>query len=157
MRDNFGLKVPLHASANVEVILRKLPTGELRAFQQHHGLHVCPSEAEGFGHTLNEARACAALLITTDGSPMRDFVVPGETGLLVGVRDEDVQRFNSSIAFRVTPEAIAEQVREVLRLPVEDRVRMGARGRERYLADRSAFEASIASLIGPGGPLALGT
>jgi glycosyltransferase involved in cell wall biosynthesis len=134
-----------------------LPTTELRALQRRHGLHVCPSEAERFGHSLNEALACGALLVTTDGPPMRDFVVPRETGFLVPVRDENIGRFNSSTSFRVTPEDIALTVRQVLDLPVEQRRCMGVAGRERFLATRKTFESNIGTLVGPAGRLALTT
>src|SRR6185437_13705745 len=88
-RESLAVPVPLVAAPNVTILLQRLPSDELRKLQHRHVLHVCPSEAEGFGHALNEARACSSLLITTAAPPMNDLVDDGVTGLAVPVRPEN--------------------------------------------------------------------
>jgi glycosyltransferase involved in cell wall biosynthesis len=50
-------------------------------------LVVLPSYAEGMPLALAEAQACGRACITTDAPGCREAIRPGETGLLVGVRD----------------------------------------------------------------------
>ena len=51
--------------ANVTYRLGQIPDNELKALQNSHVVHLCPSEAEGWGHTLWEGMSCDALVLTT--------------------------------------------------------------------------------------------
>lgn len=55
---------------------------DVRRLQNSHGIHVCVSEREGFGHYINEARAVGALVVTTNHPPMNELITE-ETGVLV--------------------------------------------------------------------------
>jgi glycosyltransferase involved in cell wall biosynthesis len=155
MRDDFSVPVPLRAADNIEIRIGRLPTAELRSLQFKCGIHVCPSLSEGFGHSLNEARSCGSVLITTNGPPMRDFVVHGISGMHVPVRGANIGEFRKSISFRVCAEDLASTVRQVLKMPPDERRKIGCSAREHFLKDRAAFEAAIAELFGTSGPLAL--
>lgn len=56
----------------------------LSHLQQSTPLHVCPSEREGFGHYINEARAAGAVVIAPDHPPMNELV-NATTGVLIRV------------------------------------------------------------------------
>ena len=51
-----------------------LPRGELAALQLSSGVHICPSEREGYGLYLAEGRAAGALVVATDHAPMNEQV-----------------------------------------------------------------------------------
>jgi glycosyltransferase involved in cell wall biosynthesis len=51
-----------------------LAPAQLRQLQTDTPVHICPSQSEGWGHTINEARAVGALVLTTDYPPMNEFV-----------------------------------------------------------------------------------
>lgn len=70
------------ANGNVTHLTWRISDGRLRRLQNACAVHVCPSEVEGFGHTLMEAMSCGAVLITTDAPPM-DELVSREEGILV--------------------------------------------------------------------------
>jgi glycosyltransferase involved in cell wall biosynthesis len=59
---------------NISVISRKVERDELLALANSHGLHLCPSTTEGFGHYINEAKSTGAVVITTDAEPMNRLV-----------------------------------------------------------------------------------
>lgn len=142
------LSMPLRASDNLHVVVSKLSEPKLRALQRAAGVHVCPSMVEGFGHTLNEARAAAAVLITTDAPPMNEMVEDGVTGILVPVHPESKEPFHLATGFRVSDADLDASVRRVLAMSPEERAQMGLRARQRYEEDRKQFHAAIRQLIG---------
>lgn len=96
------------------------------------GAHlVClPSYREGLPKVLLEAMACGRACVTTDTPGCRDAVRDGDNGLLVPVRD--VAALTAAIARLLDDPAL--------------RRRMGARGRERALAEFSDERVIAATL-----------
>ncbi len=59
-----------------------LDATELRRLQNSHRFHLCPSEAEGFGHYLMEGLGVGAVVLATNAAPMNELVT-SERGLLI--------------------------------------------------------------------------
>ena len=158
MHDGFRIPVTLKASENVEIIFRKIPMGELRTYQEACGVHVYPSNLEGFGHSLNEARVCESVLVTTDGHPMSGFVTHRETGFLVPVEQSDIQTVRRSRGYEIRQSALEHTIRHVLSHSPSELARIGRRSRQAYLTDRDAFNTRIADVFGKRGrvPIARG-
>jgi glycosyltransferase involved in cell wall biosynthesis len=141
------LSMPLAAADNLTLLLQLLPEPKLRALQRASGIHVFPSFAEGFGHALNEARASAALLVTTGGPPMDELVEDGVSGILVPMRPENCAPYHRVTAFRVTSEDLAESIRRALKMSEGERMEMGLRARAQFEHDRSQFYQRIRILF----------
>lgn len=76
--------------------------------------HLCPSESEGFGHTIVEGLSCGALVVTTDAPPMNELVSESR-GVLITAGTPARQRFGER--FRVDPEEVSAAVTRVLCMP----------------------------------------
>lgn len=99
--------------------IRWLPhRADIEAVLHDSDLVVLPSYLEGLPKTLVDAAASGRAIVTTDVPGCRHAIVPGETGLLVKVRD---------------PIDLADKIAELLDDPVR-RDRMGVAGRR--LAER---------------------
>lgn len=83
-----------------------------RLFSCSH-LVVLPSYREGLPKVLIEAAACGRAVVTTDVPGCREAIIPGETGLLVPVKD---------------PQALADAIQKLLGNPSARRS-MGQAGR----------------------------
>jgi glycosyltransferase involved in cell wall biosynthesis len=147
LKDRFEVEAPLIAADNLVIHLKTIPWRELRTMQHSHGVHVCPSMAEGFGHSLNEARGVGAILITTDGPPMSSFVRHAWSGVLIPVRSNNIRRFNMSRSYTVTSNDLEDAVRAVMAMPTTELKLMGSRARESFVEERQTFHSKIAQFL----------
>ena len=141
------LSMPLRASSNLRILFRPAEK-PLRTLQREAGIHVCPSVAEGFGHTLNEARSAGSVLVTTAGPPMDEMVEDGSSGILVPVRAENVAPFHRSTGYHVTEADLEQAIRRALAMSIDERREMGLRARRDYEEGREQFRISIRRFLG---------
>lgn len=50
---------------NIRLVDTRMSVQQLNGLLRGVGIHVCPSQKEGFGHYINQARAAEALVLTT--------------------------------------------------------------------------------------------
>lgn len=129
---------------NVVYRTDRLSLEELRQLQNSHRLHLCPSEAEGFGHTLVESMSCGAVLVTTDAPPMNELVQP-DRGILVPARPAGTQGVGQ--LFRVEVDALEAAVSEALELTEGERQRMGGAARAWFEASRREFQERLGKVL----------
>lgn len=60
--------------SNIHEIREFVPLAEFSLLQNQHGLHLCPSRGEGFGHYILEAMSTGAVVITTNAPPMNEYI-----------------------------------------------------------------------------------
>jgi hypothetical protein len=104
---------PVSAS-NIDLRAERLDDAALQELQNRHGVHVCPSEAEGFGHYLVEAMSCRALSITTNAPPMNEHISL-ERGLLARYAATEPQRM--AVNYYVDLVSLEEQIERAIEMP----------------------------------------
>ncbi|KAJ3022111.1 UNVERIFIED_CONTAM: hypothetical protein HDU68_009310 [Siphonaria sp. JEL0065] len=129
-------------------IYSRLPIGELRDLQMRNGIHLCPSQMEGYGHYINEARSLGALVVTTDAAPMNEMVFDGVNGILI-YHDKGnltTKTFPPQFMYEVylTADEICSAVERVLAIELESRVFLGREGRVAYDLDTNVMEQNMA-------------
>ena len=131
--------------ANVRVHGREMSADELRGLQNRCGVHLCPSEAEGFGHYICEALGVGAVVITTDAPPMHELVTP-ERGLLAAYKTSAPQALG--VNYYVDPVALEAAVARALAMSAAEREATSRAAREWYVANRRAFETRLPQVLG---------
>ena len=126
------------AADNIQFQTDFVPDEELSMIQNSHGIHVCPSSSEGFGHYINEARATKALVIGSNASPMNELVFENENGILIGRQGGTMGNAGAPIA-KVTIQDVEGGMKRILALSIEERKAMGERSRELYIAQKNEF------------------
>jgi glycosyltransferase involved in cell wall biosynthesis len=117
----------------------------LAGLQRSHAIHLCPSESEGFGHTIVEGLSAGAVVVTVDAPPMNELVTP-ETGILLGWDRSEPMR--ASTRYFANPAGLDRAVASAVTLPAELRMRLGSAARERFLEIDREFRQAFARAVG---------
>ncbi|HKP28559.1 MAG TPA: glycosyltransferase [Gemmatimonadales bacterium] len=125
-----GVVEPQELPENVDLRQDFIDDSAFQRLQMECGFHLCPSEAEGFGHTLVEGMSTGAIVLTTDAPPMNEVVGP-ERGVLVPWTESVPMRAGRQ--FRVDPARLED---EVLAVFADD----SGQNQSRRVAARKWFE-----------------
>ena len=129
---------------NVNFIGERLSDLELQRLMNKHGLRLCPSHTEGFGHIICEAMSTGALVLTTNAPPMNELI-DESIGVLVEPGSSRPMRLD-----RWHDIPLDELKRGVTRLLSIDKVearRMGEAARARWEMNDSQTRARLKQLI----------
>jgi len=142
---DLGISIPqwLHLG-NMRLFLGFLEEKQWRDEFERHGLQLCTSQMEGFGHYINESRAVGALTITLAAPPM-DELIDDSCGILIPYEKAVPHRFGCR--FVASEAAIHEAVKAALMMPLQKRRAMGTRATERFVDERRKFQNRLRSLI----------
>lgn len=132
------------SATNLETIAAHLDDGALRRLQRAHGTHLCPSEAEGFGHSIVEAMSCGAVVVATDAPPMNEVVAP-ERGLLVATSPGGPVRLGTTSP--ADPAALERAVETALAMDEPRRLALGRAARDWFLANDREFRRRIVEAL----------
>ena len=131
-------------AANIEHIVEHVDDDALRRMQNRHLFHICPSEAEGFGHYIMEALSVGAIVLTTDGAPMNELVTR-ERGLLI--RPSRTARLNLSPQFFVDAAAIESAVENALAMDAASCAALSDAARRHFLNSDRSFRANLIDAV----------
>lgn len=144
--DNAPSSVP----ANVELISGHLADDRLRVLQNTHGIHLCPSLSEGWGHYIVEAMSCRAVTVTTDAPPMNELVRP-ERGVLVPFSKSEPRHLGRD--FHADPMAIESLIENIIRMPEDEKLGIGTAARQWFEENHIAFHTHLAEVLDASGTL----
>lgn len=132
---------------NVDILMERVPDEDLDTLYAHADLHICTSEAEGWGHYLNEARSTGGVCMVTNGEPMNELL---DHQSAIMVRPHSVSSRNSlscglygSRAYKVSIAGIEEAMAMWQQLSPDARRAMGTASRQRYLYDTAYFTETL--------------
>lgn len=115
----------------------KVSDEEFARLQNEALIHVCPSEYEGFGHYINEAKSCKAVVITTSHAPMSELVKPA---FGFGAAVERFEKMKLAKLAKVSISSLADMLTIVNNTDIALLNKFGERARLSYLNDDAAFK-----------------
>ena len=127
---------------NLHYITRRIADEDLVAHMNRCGVHLCPSRTEGFGHTIHEATACGAVLVTTDAPPMNEQT--RQCAVLVKASRQG--SLGLATTHEVDASHVAAAVRNVMMMGGEERRKLGRAARRSWERNRRNFIRSIEKL-----------
>lgn len=135
---------PQSVPENVRLFSGYLTSEELITELNRHGIHLCPSRSEGWGHYIVEAMGCRALVVTTDAPPMNEIIRP-ETGILVPHHREEPRHLGTN--FYADPEKLAVLLDQTFRLGETEKRDYGDRARGWFEANQQQFNHRFPEVI----------
>ncbi len=120
---------------NLEYKRRYLSEESLVDLQNRCGIHLCPSQTEGFGHYISEAMSTGAVVVTTNAPPMNEFVT--DPRCLVKYKKTGSQRYATN--YYVQRKDLGNVIENLMKLPKKELRKIGRENRRRYLENKRAF------------------
>jgi len=136
-------RTPIAAARNLQVLDEWLDDAQLRALMQRSGVHLCPSNAEGFGHTIVEAMSCGVLVLTTDLEPMNELVDESR-GMLVDVAETTPMGWSWRARFE--QDALEATVERAIALSDAQYLSRATAARQWYVQNDAAFRQRLEAL-----------
>ncbi len=125
---------------NVQIISDRVDEDSLKRMQNETAIHLCPSEAEGFGHVIVESMSVGALVITTDAPPMNEIITVAN-GLLVEAERSEAVRLGRR--YFVSRDDLARKIAQALSMSEQQRTSLGQAARAWFDANDTAFRARL--------------
>ena len=122
----------------------RLPEEDLLRAQNEHDVHLCPSEVEGWGHSIVESASVGAVVLTTDAPPMNELVRP-ERGVLVAHRGAEA--WARGTKYFPDPDDLSKRIEEILSLTGEQRRSLGDRARSWFEENDALFRTRLAAVM----------
>lgn len=130
-------------AANINHLVDYLDAARLQRLQNAHRFHLCPSEAEGFGHYLMEGMGIGAVVLATDAAPMNEMVTI-ERGLRIPFARAEKRGL---VDFHYVDEAgIEDAVERALSLSPADCERLGSAARAWFLDNDRQFRERLTAI-----------
>ena len=143
IRNDRHCRYPYPPMDNIKLINEYISDADLKIFQNQCGLHICPSGTEGFGHYINEARACGAVVVTTNAPPMNEFVLDKQCLVEYG----NTAPWNLATFYSVDQAELEEAISNLLSLPESELQEIGKRNRQLFLENDHFFKKKLAEIF----------
>jgi FkbM family methyltransferase len=130
---------------NIKMITEYVTEKKLKTMINSHGIHLCVSEYEGFGHNINEARSAACVALYTDGECMNEKFTD-RSGIPVECTQTNIVNKYCS-RYTITEAGLEKAMATVLSMDSESLRQMGLAARDHFLKDDSQFKERLRSLI----------
>lgn len=129
---------------NIRHIVKYVDDTLLQFYQNVHGVHLCPSESEGYGHYIGEALSCGALTVTTNAPPMNELVT-AERGILIDYHASNPKNLGTN--YYVDVEDMERKVKQVLSMDISVKKQLGENARKWYEQNNQFFRGRIVEIM----------
>ena len=137
-------RVKLIHAPNIKHVLECLDNDSLRQLQNTYSVHLCPSEAEGFGHCIAEAMSCGAVILTTDAPPMNELITR-DRGILVAHNKTRQQR--AGINYYVDTEDLERKIEQIVQMDQSSMQPLGQNARTWYEKNDRLFRTQFVEAL----------
>lgn len=121
-------------------MLGRVSDDELKRLMNERGIHLCPSNAEAFGHTIAESLSTGAVVLTTDAPAMNELV-DRTCGVLVAPSSRRPYRLDSW--YEHSRETLASGLSDLFSLSIGAKRDISLAARRRWESNDKASEQNM--------------
>jgi len=129
---------------NITLISGYVTSDDLNAIQNQAEVHLCTSEAEGFGHYICEPLSCGAIVITVDGYPMNELV-QADRGVLVKVKSSEPVCYSTKFIF--DPLDLEKKIERVLSMSETEKLKLKENAKQYFYKNDLFFKKRMLEAI----------
>lgn len=129
---------------NLQWIPYRLPVEQVTLLQNQCGIHLCPSEVEGYGHYIMEGMSACAVVLTTNAPPMNEFIQ--DPRCLVPYSHSAPHALGT--CYFVDPVQLENKIASLINLPSAELAAIGLQNRAIYLQKKKEFHDKLDELLG---------
>lgn len=133
-------------SKNISIIDKYLSENDLTKIMNECGIHICPSEHEGFGHYINEAKGVKSVVLYSDAPSMNEFFIDIKCGIPIKTYYNGLYK-NVCPQYKTFVMDIEEAVEESLFMSEKELEEMGQEARHDFLNNDMKFKVTINTLL----------
>ncbi len=126
-----------------QIIAGRLPEEEFRTLQNRCGIHLCPSETEGFGHSIMEAMSTKAVVVSVNAPPMNEFITDPEC--LIPYAKSGLCQLG--VRYFIDTRELVKIIYNLLNWPEQKLIAVGEKNREKFLQNNASFKERIKKLL----------
>lgn len=127
---------PDNVPANIQLISEYIQHKDIRKKLNTHGIHLCTSLSEGWGHYIAEAMSCRALVVTTDAPPMNELVTPAR-GVTIPYHQSEPRHLGMN--FHVDPYKLEQNIQQLLSMSEDKKTAIGNNARTWFKENENIF------------------
>jgi hypothetical protein len=131
-------------ASNVHIVSKFMDELTLTQLQNETLFHIYPSQAEGFGHCINEAMSCGAIVLSNNAVPMNELLTTTE-GFLFDCRITDKKCLSPLVEFDT--DSFEKQINTAIREPLDKQWSRCMQARKVYEDRDRCFRANFRSII----------
>lgn len=129
---------------NVSLITDYIPHEEIKQHLNCHGIHLCTSLSEGWGHYIVEAMSCKAVVITTDAPPMNELITPAR-GVLVPYKQSEPRHLGTN--YYIDPIKLEKNIQQLLLMTPDKKQTYGDHARTWFKQNDQQFRSNLPAVI----------
>ncbi len=129
---------------NIDYVQGYLKDKHLKDYQNQYGIHLCPSEAEGFGHYIVEGMSCQAVILTTNAPPMNELI-EAERGILVNYQRTQPQGLGTN--YYIDESLLAEKIKQIMGIEEKAKKKLGQNARDWYKYNDRLFKQKLIEVM----------
>ncbi len=135
---------PAFVPDNIRLISDYIPHEEIKTHLNTHGIHLCTSLSEGWGHYIVEAMSCRAVVVTTDAPPMNELISPA-AGIPVPYKKREPRHMGTN--FFIDPDKLEQNITRLLQMPPSQKEEYGTIARNWFNQNDSSFNQKLVATL----------